>query len=117
MTDDNDSEKLPSHVAWAMQRRRKGRATFTVALEVGTGRIDPDGTPRVFLDREPKGGYGDWIAKIVLLPLHMDPTTKTPPEETDQTENEGDEDEARDRPDRDRILDDASRFAARCAKS
>jgi hypothetical protein len=79
MAGDHD-EHTPTHVAWALQRRRKGRATFVVPLEIGTGRTDPDGTPRLFLDREPKGGYGGYFAEIILLPRGEEPGTKIMPQ-------------------------------------
>jgi hypothetical protein len=74
-----------THVAWALQRRRKGRTIYTVPLKIGTGRIDPDGTPRLFQDREPKGGYGGYIAEIVLLPRGVIPRTKTAPRRPEHT--------------------------------
>jgi hypothetical protein len=87
--DDNDNEKLPTHIAWAMQRRRKGRATFIVGLEIGTGRHDPDGTTRLFLDREPKAGYGSYFAEVILLPRGVKPGPQIAPQRPG-----GDEDEA-----------------------
>ena len=81
--DTNEDETELTHTAWAFQQRQKGRTTFVVPLEVGQGCIDSEGTPIVYQDREPKGGYGDWLANIVLLPRGMDPLTKTPPERTD----------------------------------
>ena len=110
---DEDETEL-THIAWAFQQRRKGRTTFVVPLEVGQGRIDSECTPVVYQDREPKGGYGDWLAKIVLLPRGTDPLTKTPPERTDDDETNEDGDEGGDHPDRGRMIDDAFRSAARC---
>jgi hypothetical protein len=82
--DDDNEEETMTLVAWALQRRRKGRTTYTIPLEIGTGRIDPDGTPRLFLDREPKGGYGGYIAEIILLPRGVKPGTKTGPQRPDE---------------------------------
>jgi hypothetical protein len=81
-----------THIAWALQKRRRGRVVFTVPLEIGFGRIEPDGTPHLFLDREPKAGYGGYYAEIKLLPRGGDPHTKIGPErpgETDPEESEG----------------------------
>jgi hypothetical protein len=72
-----DSEQTSTHIAWAFQRRRQRHTVYIVPLEVGDGRIDPDGTPRLFLDREPKAGYGDYRAEIILLPRGVKPTTET----------------------------------------
>jgi hypothetical protein len=88
--DDKNGEKPMTHVAWAMQRRRKGRVTYTVPIETGVGRIDPDGTPHVFLDREPKAGYGAYDCEVILLPRGVVPRTKTEPVRPGQAE--GDED-------------------------
>jgi hypothetical protein len=76
--ENEESETTTNLVAWALQHRRARRTVFTVALEIGSGRIDPDGTPRLFLDREPKGGYGGYYAEIVLLPRGVKPATKKP---------------------------------------
>jgi hypothetical protein len=105
-----------THTAWAFQQRRRGRTTFVVPLDVGQGRIDPEGIPVIYLDREPKGGWGDWIAKIVLLLRGVDPMTKTPPERVDEDETDEDDDERGERPDRRRMNDNASRITARCEK-
>lgn len=85
--DDNDNDKM-THVAWAMQRRRKGRGpAYTVGLPTGVGRIDPDGTPRMFLDREPKAGYGSYDCEIVLLPRGVKPKKKVEPQRPGQTDD------------------------------
>jgi hypothetical protein len=88
--DDNDSEKTPPYVAWALQRRRKGRATFIWPLDIGTGRIDPDGTPRLFLDRNPLAGYGGYFAEIILLPRGVKPGTKIAPHRPGTDDTDGD---------------------------
>jgi hypothetical protein len=75
---DDDRETL-THVAWALQRRRKGRTTYTVPLDIGKGRMDSDGTPRLFLDRAPAGGYGSHDHEIILLPRGVIPGTKSEP--------------------------------------
>ena len=90
--EDDDSENTLTHVAWALQHRRARRTVFTVPLEIGGGRIDPDGTPRLFLDREPKGGYGGYFAEIVLLPRGVKPITRTAPQRPGSAD--GDEDNA-----------------------
>lgn len=78
--DDDSEDETMTHVAWALQHRRVRRTVFTVPLEIGAGRIDPDGTPHLFLDREPKGGYGGYYAEIILLPRGVKPATKTAPQ-------------------------------------
>jgi hypothetical protein len=92
---DEDSETTQTHVAWALQHRRARRTVFTVALEIGSGRIDPDGTPHLFLDREPKGGYGGYYAEIILLPRGVKPATKKPapqrPGSAESDETDGEE--------------------------
>jgi hypothetical protein len=91
MAGDDNHEKLPTHIAWALQRRRKGRATFIVPLEIGTGRHYPDGTTRLFLDREPKGGYGSYFAEIILLPRGVKPGTEIKPQRPGEpTDEDGD---------------------------
>jgi hypothetical protein len=89
-----ESETTTTHVAWALQRRRKGRTVYTLPLEIGSGRIDPDGTPRLYLDREPKGGYGGYYAEIILLPRGVKPGTKTAPQRPGSADD--DEDNAAD---------------------
>jgi hypothetical protein len=91
---DNKKDKPMTHVAWAMQRRRKGRTTFTVPLETGVGRIDPDGTPRMFLDREPKAGYGSYDCEVILLPRGVTPETKAEPVRPGQADGDGADDES-----------------------
>jgi hypothetical protein len=78
--DDDSEEEGLTHIAWALQHRRQRRTVYTVPLEIGTGRIDPDGTPRLFLDREPKGGYGGYYAEIILLPRGVKPARKSAPQ-------------------------------------
>jgi hypothetical protein len=85
---DDDNAKTLTHVVWALQHRRVRRTVFTVPLEIGAGRIDPDGTPRLFLDREPKGGYGGYYAEIILLPRGVKPGAKTAPERPGQADED-----------------------------
>jgi hypothetical protein len=79
-----------THVAWAFQKRRYRRTVFTVPLEIGRGRIDPDGTPHLRLDRAPQGGYGDYDAVIKLLPRGVDPRTKVEPQRPGESDTEED---------------------------
>jgi hypothetical protein len=72
----NDTSKPMTHIAWALQHRRVKRTIWTIPLEVGVGRIEPDGTPHVFLDREPKSGYGGYLAEIILLPRGVAPDAR-----------------------------------------
>jgi hypothetical protein len=89
MAEEDDEEEIgkTTRVAWALQRRRKGRTTYIIPLEVGTGRIDPDGNARLFLDREPKGGYGGYIAEIVLVPRGVKPSAKVPQDQPHRPES------------------------------
>lgn len=86
-----DSEETSTLIAWALQRRRRRSTGYIVPLEIGTGRIDPDGTPRLFLDREPKAGYGDYYAEVILLPRGVKPGTKTEPERPSAGDGGGDQ--------------------------
>jgi hypothetical protein len=81
--DKSDQER--THIAWAFQYRRRFKVTQIVPLEIGEGRIEPDGTPVMFLDREPKGGYGRYDAEIRLLPRGVDPRVKTLPTRPEQS--------------------------------
>ena len=86
--DDDDGEQIgkTTHVAWALQRRRQRRTVYTIPLRVGTGRIDADGNARLFIDREPKGGYGGYIAEILLVPRGVKPSAKLVQPEPDRPE-------------------------------
>ena len=87
--DDDDSNESMTHIVWALQHRRKGRATFIVPIKIGYGRIDPDGHPHLFLECEPKGGYGSYIPEIKFLPRGVKPGTKTEPERPGEPGDEG----------------------------
>jgi hypothetical protein len=84
-----NTENTMTHTAWALQKRRvpgprRTMTIYTVPLEIGSARYDPDGTPHLFLDREPKGGYGNLVAEIILLPRGVNPkATATPDDEGD----------------------------------
>jgi hypothetical protein len=92
---DNEAEAgKTTRVAWALQRRRKGRTIFIFPLEVGSSSTDPDGTVRIVLDREPKGGYGDFDAEIVLLPKGVKPSAKAAAEEPFRPEPSSESDDA-----------------------
>jgi hypothetical protein len=49
--------------------------------------FDPVWQPRLFLDREPKGGYGGYFAEIILLPRGVKPATKTAPQRPEPAES------------------------------
>jgi hypothetical protein len=87
----NNADKELTHIAWAYQRRRKFKVTQIVPLEIGLGRIEPDGTPIMILDREPKGGYGSYDAEIRLLPRGVDPRVKTSPTRPEQSAKDSDQ--------------------------
>jgi hypothetical protein len=87
---DHDDEE-PTHVAWAYQKRRRFKTIQIKPLIVGDGRIEPDGTPVIILDREPKGGYGSYDAEIRLLPRGVDPRVKTSPERPEQRAKDSDQ--------------------------
>jgi hypothetical protein len=82
----DDITETMTHIAWALQHRRVRRTIYVVPLEIGYGRIEPDGTPHLFLDREPKSGYGGSFAQIKLLPRGVNPqmTTTAPRPGDDQ---------------------------------
>ena len=90
MLDNNNksNDKELTQIAWAFRQARKRRTVFIVPLAVGQGRIEHDSTPVIFQDREPKGGSGDWSAKIVLLPRGVEPITKKAPKSKDTNEDE-----------------------------
>ena len=85
-TSGGDTSKSMTHIAWALQYRRVKRTTYTVPLEIGVGRIEPDGTPHLFLDREPKAGYGGFFAEIKLLPRGVTPDAQQS-DESDEEAN------------------------------
>jgi hypothetical protein len=60
-----ESSKSPTHVAFAMKPRSKGW------LEIGSARLDDNGTGHVFLDRLPIGGFSGYV--------HLAPTGTRPP--------------------------------------
>lgn len=88
---DNDDPKR-THVAWAFQKRRRiPRGEYIHHLEVGEGWIEPDGTPVIVQDREPKGGYGSYDAVIKLLPRGVDPRVNTSPTRPEQSSKDSDQ--------------------------
>jgi hypothetical protein len=77
----NNTNEAKPHRAWAYQHRRQRKTVYTIPLEIGEGRINvEDNTAILYLDREPKGGYGGYIAEIHLLPEDVDPRVRMTPQ-------------------------------------
>src|SRR5271168_4438848 len=61
----NYISNVAPRVAYTRQRAGRRREKFGPWMEIGRGRVDADGTARVFLDRLPIGGFSG----LVVLPL------------------------------------------------
>jgi hypothetical protein len=64
MAEDDRAKASATHTAFAMQRIGKN---FAPSLEIGTGRIDPDDTVHVYLDRLPIGGFSGYVQLLPYL--------------------------------------------------
>jgi hypothetical protein len=60
-----------SRVAYTRQRAGRRRDKLGPWLEIGKGRIDDDGTVRVYLDRLPVGGFSGLV--VLALPGELPP--------------------------------------------
>jgi hypothetical protein len=66
-----ETSDVIARVAYTRQRAGRRRDKLGPWLEIGRGRIDDDGTVRVYLDRLPVGGFSGLV--VLALPGELPP--------------------------------------------
>jgi hypothetical protein len=79
--------KAPTHIAYTKKWLSKKQFIW---LEIGKGRLDPDGTFQSFLDRLPIGGFNGYVyfAQIGAPPPELDDVPSEPARPAPRSEEE-----------------------------
>ena len=80
-----------NRLAYTRKRVGRGQSKLGPWLEIGRGRVDPDGVVRAYLDRLPVGGFSGFVC--LALPDTPPPTDLQPqrPGETPDSDEESDD--------------------------